>query len=50
MTDYRDRRPPATDSALFAATKFIVAVAAIFSVLYGVGVPLYLAYQNWMGE
>ena len=47
--DYRDRTQPASDSALLAATKFIVAAAAIFSVLYGLGVPLFLLYQHLVG-
>jgi hypothetical protein len=48
MTDYRDKRPPATDSMLFALTKVLATGALIFSVFYGVGIPLYLALQNWM--
>tara|TARA_R110000751_G_scaffold256328_1_gene355803 strand:- start:202 stop:354 length:153 start_codon:yes stop_codon:yes gene_type:complete len=50
MTDYRDRTEPASDSVLLAFTKCIVASAAIFSILYGIGIPLYLAYQHMVGE
>jgi hypothetical protein len=50
MTDYRDKRDPASDSMLFAFTRCIVAGAAIFSILYGIGIPVYLALQNWMGK
>jgi hypothetical protein len=46
MTDYRDRRPPATDNMLFAFAKCITAGALIFSVVYGVGIPLYLAIKS----
>ena len=46
----RDRVKPASDSMLLAFTKCIVAVAAIFSILYGIGIPLYLAYQCMVGE
>jgi hypothetical protein len=45
MTDYRDRRDPATDSMLFAFTKCIMLGALIFSVFYGIGIPLYLAIK-----
>ena len=46
MTDYRDRRPPATDNMLFTCARCITAGALIFSVAYGVGIPLYLAIKS----
>jgi|TARA_R110000851_G_scaffold274170_1_gene426804 hypothetical protein len=46
--DYRDKTNPASDSMLFAFARCIVAGAAIFSILYGIGIPIYLALQNWM--
>ena len=46
MTDYRDRRPPATDSMLSALTKVLAMWALMFSVVYGVGIPMYLAIKS----
>ena len=46
MTDYRDRRDPASDSMLFAFAKSITIGALIFSVVYGLGIPFYLALKS----
>jgi hypothetical protein len=46
MTDYRDRVKPASNSMLFAFAKVLTTGALIFSVAYGVGIPMYLAIKS----